>query len=218
MKPLFALLKKEFSEEFRSKSGLLTAGMFGLVIVVSLSLAGFGKTISPALASSLVWVGMLFVSAIALPRTVIAEEERQTGDLLRLWTTPQTVFWAKVLFNLLLMATLGAFLAVVYLALVGAVVFHPIQFGSALIGGCAALSGTVTLCGALVAQTSQRGILAGAIALPLLIPLVFLGVAAMQATLVQSGIPDALTIAGLWCYAIASHAIGPILFEHVWKP
>lgn len=213
-----AVLRKEFRSELRTKSGLLTAGMFSVVAVVAISFAGQGRDLSGALASGLIWVALLFAAVVALPRTFISEEEQGTGDLLRLVCRPFAVFWGKSLFNGLLMAVTGLALATLYVGMAGLSVQNPTAFVLSLLGGCGALSGTVTLCGALVSQAAQRSILGGAIALPLLLPLIFLGVEATKFSLGEGNPATSWTaIGGLWLYAIASYALGPVLFESVWK-
>jgi heme exporter protein B len=215
---VIAVLRKEFLTEFRTKAGLLTAGLFGLSTVVALALAGQGREISGALAAGLVWVALLFSAVIALPRSFISEEELGTGDMLRLWAKPGAVFWGKSLFNIAIMLSTGLLLGTIYVGMAAVKVVDVPGFILAILGGCCALSGTVTLCGALVAQASHRGMLAGAIALPLLLPLLFLGIAALQAVFGEGNLTSSWTaIAGLWCYAIAGFAIGPVLFEAVWK-
>jgi heme exporter protein B len=214
-----AILKKEFQSELRARSGMLTAGLFALVTVIALAFASFGRSISGSLASGLIWAALLFTAVIALPRSFIVEEEQGTGDLLRLWAKPVAIFWGKSIFNLLQMFLLGLVLATLYVGLAGLEVKSMGIYVLALGGGCAALSGTVTLCGALVAQAQNRTLLAGAVALPLLIPLVFLGVAAMRFAFGEgSGGNAVMATSGLWLYALAAYAMGPTLFEAVWKP
>jgi len=192
--------------------------MFSVVTVVALAFAGQGEKISGSFAAGLVWVGLLFSAVVALPRTFISEEEQGTGDFLRLVARPFAVFWGKSLFNAALMLTTGLMLATLFVGMASIPLVQPLSFVASLIGGSLALSGTVTLCGALVAQASHRSVLAGAIALPLLLPLIFLGVAATRFAFGEGLSGSAWSaIAGLWLYGVATYAIGPVLFESVWK-
>jgi heme exporter protein CcmB len=213
-----ALLRKEFLDEFRSKSGILTSLLFSFVIIVALGQASAGRELSGTAAAGFIWVGLLFSASLALPRTMIQEEERGTGDLLRIWTNPLTVFWAKAAFNAVQMTAIGLLMTAFYVATSNLVVTSPLALTAGVVFGCLALSGTVTLSGALVAQASQRTILAGGIALPLLIPLVYLGITAVRWPLGEGTAESGSTgIIGLFLYAVAGHAIGPLVFEAIWK-
>lgn len=218
MRAIRAVLRKEIQTELRSRAGLLTAGMFAAVTVIALALAGFGLKVSGQLAAGILWVALLFAAVVSLPRSFVSEEEQGTADLLRMLAPPHAVFWGKALFNFLAMALTGLVLGTLYVGMAGFAVASWGAFALSLIGGCAALSGTVTLCGALVAQAAHRGMLAGAIALPLLIPFVFLGVAASRYSLGAGSAESGWTaILGVWLYAVATYALGPLWFAAVWK-
>lgn len=218
MTSIRAIFLKELRSELRSKAGLYTAGLFAVVTVVALALAGMGKILSADLASGIVWVAILFAAVIALPRSFVAEEEQGTGDLLRLMAPPHAVFWGKALFNFAFLSLIGLAVSTIYIGMADVSVLRPELFALTVIGGCAALSGTVTLCGALVAQAQNRGMLAGAIALPMLVPFVFLGVAAMRLSLGSGELATGWTsILGVWLYAVAAFALGTAFFESIWK-
>ena len=213
-----AVFRKEIASELRTKSGLATVCLFSLASVVAVAFAAFNEKLDGSLASGLLWVTLLFTAAVALPRAFVAEEEQGTGDLLRLIARPEAVFWGKALYNLCLMLVTGAVLSLLFFVLVGSHIDNLLLYAVCLIGSCAALAGTVTLCGALVAQAAGRGALAAAIAIPLLLPLVALGVAGMRVALGQPGLRSGEEAAfGLVCYGIATLTIGPALFAAVWK-
>jgi len=213
-----AILRKEIQSELRSKSGLITSGLFGVVSVVTIAFATYTVKITPTVGAGLFWITLLFASMISLPRAFTIEEELGTGDLLRLMARPHSVFWGKVLFNLILVAvtaavlgTLFFLLAQIHIANAGVLVFS-------LLGSCLSLGGGVTLSGALVAQAANRSALSAAIALPLLVPLTAMGVAALRVAFGDPGVAAGTQAAfGLVCYGVVSVAIGPYLFAAVWK-
>jgi heme exporter protein B len=213
-----AIFRKEFESEIRTRSGLATVALFSLAAVVAIAFAAFNVRLSGSLASGLLWVTLLFTAAVALPRAFVVEEEQGTGDLLRLIARPEAVFWGKALYNLGLMLVTGAVLSILFFTLVGMGVENLGLYAICLVGSCASLAGAVTLCGALVAQAAGRGALAGAIAIPLLLPLVALGVAGMRVALGEGMLRGGQEAAlGLVCYGVATLAIGPALFAAVWK-
>jgi heme exporter protein B len=213
-----AVFGKEIRAELRGRSALMAVLLFDVAAVVAAAFASSNQKLNPGQSAAILWVILLFASVVSLPRTFIAEEEQGTGDLLRLTARPHAVFWGKALYNLAFLSTTGALLSFLYFGLIPHDRVAPFQFGCCLLAGGAALSGVVSLCGALVAQASHRTILAGAIAVPLLIPLLALAVSGTQsafgAGLVESGWRAA---GGLGAFAVASHALGPYLFAWVWK-
>jgi len=213
-----AIFRKELASEIRTRSGLATVCLFSIAAVVAVAFGSMNQKLSGSLAAGLFWVTLLFTAAVALPRAFTAEEEQGTGDLLRLMARPEAVFWGKALFNLALMLVTGGVLSVLFFVLVGMPIENQILYAIDLLGSCAALAGTVTLCGALVAQASSRGALAAAIAIPLLLPLIALGVAGMRVALGEGELRGGEEAAfGLLCYGVATLAIGPPLFAAVWK-
>lgn len=212
------MLRKEFQSELRSKTGLITAGLFAVVAVVAIAFATFSTKITPTIAAGLFWITLLFSSMISLPRAFTIEEELGTGDLLRLMARGHAVFWGKALFNLGLLVVTGAILTVLFLLFARVHIESVGLFALSVVGSCLALAGGVTLSGTLVAQAVNRGALSAVIALPLLLPLTAIGVGALRVAFGEpgdaTGLRDAL---GLLCYGVASMAIGPYLYTAVWK-
>ncbi len=215
---VLAVLRKEATSEMRQKSGLLTAALFGVVAVIAMAFASFGFKLSSGLASGLVWVTLLFVSVVAIPRVFLLEEEQGTGDLLRLCARPHSVFWGKGLFALVQLLAGAALTSVLFFGLTGVPLYHVGIYALGLAGGSVALAGTVTFCSALAAQAANRAILAGAISLILLLPLIAMAVLATRTALEPQGVRGGLeAVLGLWSYGLAVWAICPHLFAAVWK-
>lgn len=212
------VVAKEARCEWRSRSGLVTGFLFSVLAVVAVAFAAFGLKIGGSLAAGLLWVALLFAAVVALPRAFVAEEEQGTADLLRLIARPHAVFWGKVLFNLVQMLANGVVLSVLLVTLLSLELVHPLLFVVSLVAGCAALAAGVTLCGALVAQAANRAALAGVVSLPLLLPLLALGVGAMRAALGEGSLDgSASALMGLAGFAALAMAGGPHLFAAVWK-
>lgn len=215
---VLAILRKEVRSELRSKSGLIASSLFSIVAVVAIAFATISLKVTPPAAAGLFWITLLFSSMIALPRAFTLEEELGTGDLLRLMARPHAVFWGKMLFNLALVLLSAAVLAVLFLLLVEVRVVHWGLFAASLVGSAMALAGGVTLSGAIVAQAANRGTLAGAIALPLLLPVTIFGVAGLTAAFGETAsLAGRIAATGLVGYGVVSIAIGPYLFAAVWK-
>ena len=212
-----AVFLKEVRTEFRSQAGLMTAGLFGLVAVVAIAMAGFGMVIGGTLAAGLLWVALMFAAAIAMPRTFLIEEELGTGDLLRLWGRPHSIYWGKVLFNCALMSVQGVLLSALYLLFTERKAALPGLFFVNVFLGSVALASAVTLCGALAGRAANRSALAAAIGVPLVLPLASLGVSAMRTTLEASTSSGTMYTVALAGYVATLLALGPYLYAAVWK-
>ncbi len=224
-----AVLRKELRTEWRTKTGLMTGGLYGVCLVLTVVFALINRNVNyfykatgdhplQDVCASLIWSIVLFASLLSLPRAFLAEEENGTADLLRLMARPHAVFWGKTLFNLFQTWIGGLLLGGLFVAAVGLDVRHPWLFVLCLLAGGAAVAGAVTLCGAIVAQAANRTALAGAIAIPLLWPLLQWGVAGLQSAIGTGLLRDGISAAtGMVCYAVVGLVVGPYLYAAVWK-
>ena len=216
------MIRKEWRSELRAKTGFATAGLFALVTVVTTSLAFFNRNVNneglPQVASSLLWTIVLFASLLSLPRAFVLEEEAGTMDILRLTARPHAVFWGKALFNLAQLLGIATATSLAFIAFTGIHVARPDLFALALLGGTASVAAAVTLSSAIAAQASNRGTLAAAIAVPLLLPILQMGVSAVRvafgAGLIGGGVTSTIGLIG---YAVAAMAVSPYIYAAIWK-
>jgi heme exporter protein B len=215
---IFALMRKELRSENRSRSAAYTALMLSITTVFTLAFAFFGREMSGEGSAGMLWAALLFAGVGTLTRVFVSEEEQGTGDLLRLWARPHAVFWGKALFGMLQMVLTAALVSLLFLMLTGVAIAHPWLLFSSLLGGAAALAGTVTLASALISRGSNRGALAGVVALPLLLPLVALGVSAGRSAFEGLGLQSGwAACAGIWLYTLAVFAVAPHIFAAIWR-
>jgi heme exporter protein B len=218
LREIFAVFRKEALGEFRSQTGLMTAGLFGLVAVFSLAFAAYGIKLSGTLSAGLLWVGLMFAATLTLPRAMLQEEEAGTADLLRQWSRPHPVYWGKIAFNSLLMSVEGLMLTLLFVVLTEQEpTSWPLLLCATVTGGIA-IAAAVTLCGVVVARAANRTALAAAIGAPLLLPLASLGIGAMRGAFGDGLIAQGWQLTGaLVGYAATLLAIGPYLYAAVWK-
>jgi len=216
---ILAVFRKEWRTEVRSMSGLITAFLFSVVTVYAISFASLNEKLKGTVIAGMLWVALLFSAASSLTRTFVAEEEMGTADLLRLVARPHAVFWGKSLFNIVQCVFTSSLLSIMFLGFTSAKVPIPWLFAVSLVAGCMALAGAVTLCGAIAAQASNRSMLAAAISVPLLLPLVGIGVSCMRISLGDGSLSAGGTsyVVGLIGYAGLTLATGPYLYAVVWK-
>lgn len=213
-----AVIRKELCTEMRNKSATFTAVMLSVTTVFTLAFAFYGRQLTGDGAAGMLWAALLFAGVGTLTRAFIAEEEQGTGDLLRMWARPHAVYWGKAIFAFGQMALTGFLVAALFLLLTGVGVATPLMLFVSLLGGAAALSGTVTLVSAMIARGSNRGTLAGVVALPLLLPLIALGVtagrSAFEGLATSSGWAGT---AGVWLYTLLVFATAPYQFAAIWR-
>ncbi|MBX7132177.1 MAG: heme exporter protein CcmB [Fimbriimonadaceae bacterium] len=218
MSEIWTVFVKEWRGEMRSRHGLFTAGLFSLLAVVAMGFASYGIKPSGGLAAGMLCVTLLFAAITALPRTFLVEDEQGTFDLLRLIAEPSIVFAGKALYNAVQMLATGVLLAVLFVNMTGIEIAHGGLFALGIAAESLALAGAVSVCGSLVIGASNRWVLAGVVALPLLLPQVFLGVGCMRVALGEGLAPGGWQSAfGLIGFAIAALAGGPLIAAAVWK-
>ncbi|MBS1704996.1 MAG: heme exporter protein CcmB [Armatimonadetes bacterium] len=212
-----AVVRKEFRTELRSKSATYTSFMLSGVTVFTLAFAFYGRELTSEAAAGMLWAALLFAGVGTLTRAFVAEEEQGTGDLLRMWARPHAVYWGKFLFAAAQMALTAAMVALLFLMLTGVGVKELPMLAATLLGGSIALAGMVTLVSALISRGNNRSTLAGVVALPLLVPLVALGVSALRNALDGFSISTGwMGCLGVWLYTIVVLAGAPFQFAAVW--
>lgn len=213
-----AIVGKELRAELRSKHGLFTSGLFGLLTVIAIVFASYAEKPSPTLAAAMLCVSLVFAAVVTLPRTMIVEDEQGTFALLQLLAEPSAAYFGKALGNAAQMLFGSLLLGLVFVGMVDLRVASPPVFALGLALLALALAGGTSFCGALVMGATNRWLLAGVVALPLLVPVVFLGVVALRAGLGAGQVEDAYQgLAALGGYAVVTFVAGPRLVREVWK-
>lgn len=214
-----AILRKEFAVDIRSRHGLSSLAMFVLVVslIVAFSLGPEAPTARTT--AALLLTAIFFTSVAGLSRSFVAERERGTLLLLQLTSSASPVFFGKLLYNLLL-STLGNIgLALCFLLfiprgwggseveLVGIVVLLGLGTGSAM-----------TIVSALLAHAASRSTLGAVLALPLMMPIVYLGVEMLS---IGAGGGTGLLAGNLGLialgYPIVVLLLGTLLLDFIWE-
>lgn len=215
---IVAMARKEAQSLWRSRTGLWTAALFCFTAATAVGIATFGQEVSPWLGSGLIWVTLLFAAAVNSPQTFAIEQEQGTLDLLRTIADPYTVYWGKSLVAMLALIVLGGLTCLLLVALLGLEPKSPGWLLASILAGAPALAGTMTLSGALTVRAEGRSPLAAAIALPLVMPVAFLGIAATRSSLAGGALQwEGSAVLGLLSYAAISQALGPYLLAAVWR-
>ncbi len=237
----WAVFVKDARSEWRTRSAVSTILMFALVTIFLVGMLvkteGFGMTqrlvqdVAGAIArnerilethnselraqilAALYWVILYFSAMTGLSRVFVKEEEMRTAPALRLAARPSAVLGGKLLFNLLLLELVTVVVLPPFLLFFRPEVKSWPLLLALLTTGAAALAGSATLLGAIVARAGNRGYLMLILGFGPLLPILIFGI---------NGTADALysgtgnNLVPLVSYLILMTALSALLFERVW--
>ena len=215
----YAIFRKEWQLELRTRYALNTVGLFALttLVVVSITLgpAGASEEARPFL-PVLLWLILLFAASAGLPRTFVHEEEIGTAIALRLTARPSSLFCGKALYNLTLILALEILIVPLFIGLLQLPVAAPIELFLILLLGGYGLAIASTLIAAMVAQARAQAPLFAVLAFPILLPLLKFAVDATLGT-VSNEPADAL-IRLIFSFDAMLNIGGLMLFPAIWNP
>lgn len=213
-----AVLRKDVTAELRSAAAATAIGMFALVTLAVVSYGIGPSPLEAEVRASLLWIVLFFASSVGLARTFVKEEETKTALALRLTARPSVVFGGKLAFNCLLMLALTAVLTPLFLVLMGVSVNHPWLLVVMLAMGTLGLAGGSTIVAAIIAKARVKGPLFGALAFPILLPLLLLEVRGTALALAGDGGVEGFSyVWGILGFAGAMITASVLLFEAVWE-
>lgn len=185
-----AVFAKEVRAEWRSRVAVNAVGLFGLTTLVAVAYQIGPYQIHaqdrPHLLAALLWIILFFSAISGLQRVFVKEEDARTAKTLRLAARPHAVFAGKLLFNILLLAALEAFLVPLYCVFMGMEVRGVAPLVALLALGCVAMAGTATIVAAIIARTSGSGTLFAILAVPLMLPLLVMLIQGTRMTVVSA--------------------------------
>lgn len=213
-----AVLLKDLRAEVRSAAAATAIGMFALVTLAMVSYGIGAETLTAPVQAGLLWVVLFFASSVGLARTFVKEEETKTVIALRMTARPSVVFGGKLAFNCVLMVALAVVLVPLFLVLLSVEVRSPLYLVVILAAGLAGLAGGSTIVAAIIAKASVRGPLFGALAFPILMPLLLLLVRASAMALEGAAWSELERyLWGLVGFTGAMITASFILFDAVWE-
>jgi heme exporter protein B len=213
-----ALLGKDLRSELRSAAASTAIGMFALVTLIIVSYGIQSTPLEPQVQASLLWTVLFFASSVGLARTFVKEEETKTAIALRMTAQPSVVFGGKLAFNFLLMLGLVLILVPLFLVFMSVRIASPAILVAVLAVGVAGLSGGSTIVAAIIAKARVRGPLFGALAFPVLIPLLLLLVRATTLAIEGTAWGEVSSyLWGLTGFTGAMITASFLLFDAVWE-
>ena len=210
-------MKKEAACELRAKHGLYASLLFGFLAVATVVFSTFDQRLNPSLQAAFLCVILVFGSLVAVPRLFIVEADQGTFDLLRTLIPPGAAYAGKLLFAVFQLWVLAILTGAIFLVMSNAEVAHPLFLIMAVLLFTAGIAGALSLCSALVIGATNRWVLAGVIAMPLLFPMIFMGVGAVRygfgSGTLQAGQSNLMA---MLAYSVLMLVAGPLVIESVW--
>ena len=215
----YALFKKDFSSELRTRYAINSLAMF-IIVAISVILFSIGnEPINQNLTGGLFWVVIFFTAMSGLARAFVSEEERGTTATLQLIASPSTVFSGKLLFNIILVFCMNAVIAILYSAFFEefAIKNYPLFFLTFIIGNIG-LAVASTIIAAIIAKAGAKGTLYPVLSFPILLPLIL---TCVQLTLFSfdgtSFEESKFEIAIIVGYDVIMLTASYMLFDFIWK-
>lgn len=214
---MWAIVRKDLLVEWRTKSGVVSLFVLGLLVLLIFAFAVPGEP-TPELAAAALWLSFLLAGTLGAQRTFLLERDNLClHGLLASPIDPGSIYLAKLLGTA---ATLGVLQAVV-VPLAGLFFRvvpsrHPFGFLGVCLLGNVGFSAVVTLFAAISVQSKAREMLLPLLVFPLVVPLVIAGVKASAILLGPGSLGEASSwIQVLGAFAAMFVAAGWLLFEHV---
>lgn len=219
IKSIFALFKKDFKSELRTRYALNALAMFVITTISIILFAIANETPSLEILAGILWIIIFFSAMSGMARTFVSEEEKGTAMTLHLITVPAVVYFGKFLFNLVLLILLNIFSVLLYLLFMPNFrVQSPEIFILTLFWGTLGLASTSTIIAAIIAKSNTKGTLYPVLSFPILLPLLLVVIKSTKLALegenILKAIPDFQVMIA---YFLVVTAASYLLFDYIWK-
>jgi heme exporter protein B len=210
-------LEKDFRVEFRSRFALSVSISFAVITTIALSLAAGGAPFTPRVQSMLLWLIIFFSAMNGLSHIFVREEDRGTSLFLRISASPDSIFAAKLVYNLAFMIIILCVITPLFLFFMQVAVRDAAYFAGSIACGGLSIGAATTIMAAMVAKAGGKGALFTIISFPLLLPVLWLSISATATSLEFSGHADYSTLVFLLAFSGFITAISFLLFKFVWQ-
>lgn len=169
MRQVKQLILHEIRIELKNKQALGSLVVYS-VSSIYISYLAFRQNIDPITWNALFWIIMLFAATNAVAKSFLQESK---GIQLYYYTllNARAVILAKIIYNILLLTTLGFLNFLCYWILFNTVIADPIQYLLGIFLGSMGLSAILTLVSGLVSRANNSASLVAILGFPLLFPL-----------------------------------------------
>ncbi len=214
-----SVFKKDWESELRTRYAINALAMF-ILVTISVILFSLGdEPVTEYLTGGLFWVVIFFSAMSGLSRVFVSEEERGTTLTLQLIASPSTVFFGKLIFNLVLVYLMVAAITFLYsLLFENFVIQNGMLFFVSLVLGSSGIAVSSTLIAAIISKANTKGTLYPVLSFPVLLPLILTLVKLTQFSMDGESFEFAWTyLAILVSYNVIMLTGGVMLFDFIWK-
>jgi heme exporter protein B len=219
LQAILAIFRKDWKSELRTRYAISALVMFVIttISIILFSLGSEGASLSAL--SGMLWVAVFFAAMSGLSRTFVAEEERGTSMTLQLVASPTAVLFGKLLFNLVLVVFLNAFVVLLYSLFISEFVIKTYSIFVVTVAlGSVGFAAAATIIAAIIARANTKGTLYPVLAFPILLPLLLTVINGTRLATEGAFFEEALGEFNiLVSYIVAVLAVSYILFDYIWK-
>ena len=213
---IFKNLKKDFLIEFRNRSAVNISFAFAGITTLSVSLACGGAALTPQIHSVLFWIIIFFSGMSGLSHIFIREEEERTALFLSLHSEPETIYLAKLIFNIILFSCITALVTPLYLFFMQIVPGYAVYFILTAAAGSLAIAAITTILGAMVAKAESRGSLFTVISFPVMIPVLWISIQLTSDSIEGKATPEIRSLLFLLAFSGVIISASYMSFKFIW--
>ncbi|MBN8573491.1 MAG: heme exporter protein CcmB [Candidatus Kapaibacterium sp.] len=213
-----AITLKDIRSELRTRYNLIAIVLFVVTSVTTVVFSIGDETFTPELSAGLLWILLVFGSMTGLARCFVVEEERATRLFLQVSSRSISVYYGKLIFNMIVGVFLNGITFLLFL------LFLPIEISSgwyALLSMSSSIIGLAsasTIVAAIIAQAQGKAILFPVLMFPIMLPIVLVGletsVIMFSAKFIE---PEYNMIVVELSYSIILITVSTFLFDYVWS-
>lgn len=214
-----SVFKKDWQSELRTRYAINALAMF-ILVTISVILFSVGQEkISEHLTGGLFWVVIFFSAMSGLSRAFVSEEERGTTLTLQLIAAPSTIYFGKLIFNLVLVFIMNLSIVILYYLLFESfVILNFSLFFLSLFFGSIGIAVSSTIIAAIISKANTKGTLYPVLSFPILLPLILtlmeLTKFAMDGDLISESFAELMVLVS---YDVIMLTAGFMLFDFIWK-
>ncbi|MGQ9818894.1 MAG: heme exporter protein CcmB [Candidatus Kapaibacteriales bacterium] len=219
MKSFFAVAHKDIQVELRTRYSISVALLFTLITATILNFSIPTRFINETVYTGMLWTVMFFASMTGMSRSFVSEEEKGTTLLLRVISSPISVFYGKFVFNVIFSLLINFASVVFFMIFFDQITFK--YYGIFLLVIFTASLGVATsstIIGAIISRATTKGALFPILSVPILIPLITIGIEATYYSIIgkecQTILRDIVLMFGFTGLLLS---LSSLVFDYVWR-
>ena len=215
IKNIAVLVRAEFQLDIK-KPAVLAAAILQMATMTLLAFLS-QPNINATIWNSLFWIILIFCTLQAISKNFLGVNRARWIYFNQL-SSPQTILWSKMIYGWASMIVLTLCNIILFAFFMGFPIEHPTAYFTNLILVIAGIGSIFTLIGAIASKANQAGFLAPVLSLPVVLPLILVGMQAANKTLnpvlVSSAWND-IALVGAMDFLVV--VLAAALFQPLWR-